>query len=180
MAGIAGPLHLISPSGTQDIYNSTTNISAADNYTQANVKESIPKSIWVVYTVPNFDDGNADYNSATIVYPDAPTVNTMSPIQSAQGFNVKNPGAILFKYNLFRGFGSQTSSSIEDLTSSFPEGVSSIIITGGIWNLFSGINFTGKKLAFDGVEDLDFGEYDFGFLPENEQPKSMKYVRESR
>uniref|UniRef100_A0A1X7V4K5 Uncharacterized protein n=1 Tax=Amphimedon queenslandica TaxID=400682 RepID=A0A1X7V4K5_AMPQE len=182
MTAIAGPLHLISRSGTRDLYNTTDSISSGDCYTQASVIASDPKSLWVVYTVPNWDHGNSpDSNSATIVEPDGTTVSTMSPIQSAQGFNMENPGAILFEHSKFRGYGNQHRSHNEDLTSSFSQGtiagVSSAIITGGVWNLFTGINFTGKRLVFDGKQDLGPGRYDFGCLPANDQAKSIKYVR---
>lgn len=182
MTAIAGPLHLVSSSGTQDIYNTTSSISSGDGYTQASVIVSDPKSLWIVYTMPNWDHGNSpNDNSATVVEPDGTTISTTSPIQSAQGFNMENPDAILFEHSQFRGYGNPYRVSTEDLTSSFPQGtisgVSSAIITGGIWNLFTGANFTGKKLSFDGVQDLGPGRYDFGCLPANDQAKSIKYVR---
>ena len=182
MSAVSGPLHLISTSGTQDYYNSTGDISSDDGYTQAQVLDSNPKSLWVVYTVSDWDHGNPqDDSSATVVEPNGAVFSTTKPIMSAQGFNIQNPAAILFEHSNFRGYGNEFRSSIESLSNSFQQGtitgVSSAIITGGIWNLFTGANFTGKKLSFDGVQDLGPGSYNFGCLPANDQAKSLKYIR---
>ena len=183
-----GELHLIGHSGhSEDIKEANGNISATNGYKQAYVKESDPKSLWVVYTVPSWDHGvSPDDNSSTIVYPDNNEhnpVTTKSPIQSAQGFDMENPGAILFEHSQFRGYGNKTTSSVEDLTTFFPQGttsgVSSAFITGGIWNLFTDINFGGNMLSIDGVRDFGPGQHDFGSLAVKDQAKSIKYVKAS-
>ena len=181
-----GKLHLIGHSGhSEDIKEAKSNISATNGYTQAYVEESDPKSLWVVYTVPNWDHGvSPDDNSSTIVNPDGNTVTTKSSIQSAQGFDMENPGAILFEHSQFRGYGNKTTKSVKDLTTFFPQGtisgVSSVFINGGIWNLFTGANFTGNMLNIDGVHDFGPGMHDFGgSLAVKDQAKSIKFVKAS-
>lgn len=176
---VSSPLELISPSGTERIYDATANISGG--YYQAKVVASDAPSLWVVYSSPDWDhDHFEDRQSEVIVEPGAGTVSTPSSILSAQGFNILDPAVILFEHSQYRGYGFEFRSTIEDITSQFTQGsisgVSSAIITGGIWNLYAGFNFTGKLLSFNGKKDLGPGRYDFGCLPGNDQAKSIKRI----
>ena len=184
MQAPSDPLRLTSPLGETTIYNSNANISG--NFTKAEVvvDSSEPKSLWVIYNVPKFDqDHPEDRKTEEIVQPNGVAVTMQSGIVSAQGFNIVNPGAILFENSQYRGYGNLFQSSIPNLTDSFSQGkisgVSSIIITGGIWNFYTGFNYTGIKIKVNDQYDLGPGQYNLGCLPANDQIKSMKYIRAS-
>ena len=182
MQAPSDPLHLTGTVGEKTIYNSNANISGTFNKAEVVYDSSEPKSFWVIYSVPNFDhDHPDDRQTEEIVQPNGVAVNMQSGIVSAQGFNIVKPGAVLFENSQYRGYGNLFQSSIPDLTDSFSQGkisgVSSIIITGGIWNFYTGFNYTGTKIAFSGITDLGPGQYNLGCLPANDLIKSMKYIR---
>ena len=184
MQAPSDPLRLTSTIGEKTIYNSNANISG--NFTKAEVvyESGEPKSFWVIYSVPNFDhDHPNDRKTEEIVQPDSGAVAMQTGIVSAQGFNIVNPGAVLFENSQYRGYGNLFQSSIPDLSDSFSQGkisgVSSLIITGGIWNFYTGFNYTGTRIAINGQYDLGPGQYNLGCLPVNDLIKSMKYIRAS-
>ncbi|KAL5477812.1 hypothetical protein EMCRGX_G024659 [Ephydatia muelleri] len=103
-----------------------------------------PKSFYVVYTVPNFasDESGTSY----LVPPDAlggssTTIQANNNIRSAQGFDVTVPGLVLFEHINYKGYGQKYVISDQDISSSFPagtkEGVSSAVVTGGKWRLWT-------------------------------------------
>ena len=83
------------------------------------------------------------------------------PIKSIQGFHELNPGIILFEHSQYRGYASLFRNTNPDLSNSFSQGqisgVSSMIITGGMWSFYTGYNCHGTKLTIDGKTVLGPG-----------------------
>lgn len=175
---IAGPLKIEGSKGSQTIYETKGQID--EGFKDATVLESTPESIWVIYNVPNWDHELGSNLSQVVEYSQP---ESLTPIRSAQGFDKNNPGIILFEHSKFRGYGNKLSRTTPDLTSSFPQGkvagVSSAIVTGGIWQMRTGYNGTGTLLTINGQSDLGPGRYDFGSLPVNDEAKSLLYIRPS-
>ena len=181
MSTPSGPLKLKGPLGEETFYNTRANISG--DYTKAEVISSEPKSVWVVYTVEEWDHQHpGDRDVEKIVNVGQP-VTTDANIRSIQGFDVLNPGVILFEHSQYRGFATMVRNSNPDITQSFTQGkvsgVSSMMITGGIWSFYTGFNFTNTKISIDGKTQLGPGEYNLGYLLANDQIKSVQYVRAS-
>ncbi|KAL5477824.1 hypothetical protein EMCRGX_G024672 [Ephydatia muelleri] len=125
-----------------------------DNFLYAKVSNNDqPKSFYVVYTVPNFasDESGTSY----LVPPDAlggssTTIQANNNIRSAQGFDVTVPGLVLFEHINYKGYGQKYVISDQDISSSFPagtkEGVSSAVVTGGKWRLWTKKNMQGAYI----------------------------------
>ena len=167
--------------GEQTYYNSEVDISA--NYTRAEVPHSTTRSLWVVYTVTEWDHKHQGDGNVGKIVCTGECVTTDDPIKSLQGFNESNPGVILFEHSHYRGYGKLFQNTNRDITQYFDQGkisgVSSIIVTGGKWSFYTGYNCHGTKLNIDGKTALGPGRYDFGPLPGNDQIKSIKFVQES-
>ena len=181
MSTPSGPLKLTGPLGEEKFYNARADISG--DYTKAEVISSEPKSVWVVYTVKEWDHQHpGDRDVEEIVRVGHP-VTMPANIRSIQGFDELNPGVILFEHSQYRGFATMVRNSNPDITQSFSQGqvsgVSSMIITGGIWSFYTGFNFTNTKINIDGKTQLGPDDYDLGYLLANDQIKSVQYVRAS-
>ena len=180
MSTLSGPILLTSPSGEQRMfYKDQVDISG--DYTRAEVLSSEPKSLWVVYTVTEWDRYHpGDRDVEKIVRVGHP-VTTCAAIRSMQGFDETNPGIILFEHSQYRGFAKKFENSNPDMTKYFHpgqiSGVSSMIITGGQWSFYTGFNFTNTKIIIDGKTVLGPGDYDLGHLPVNDHIKSIQYVQ---
>ena len=178
---LSGPLNLSGSEGTKKYFSTTSSIQAGYNRADA-VQTGGNGTIWIVYTVQNWDhDHPGDRCTEYIVEANTGSVDVNpANVRSAQGFNVSNPGIILFEHSQYRGYGQLNTSDNPDLTGSFSQGqvsgVSSAIVTGGIWALYKGYNYSGTKL---GGSDIGPGRHDFGFLAVNDLAKSIKYVRPS-
>eukprot|EP00731_Ephydatia_muelleri_P023309 Em0015g892a len=112
----------------QEIYNPTHIIT--DNFKHAKVSNTDnPKSMYVVYTVPNFASDESG----------RPTL--CRKMVSAQGFDVTLSGLILFEHSNYKGYGQKFVISDNDINNSFPAGsrggVSSAVVTGGKWRLWT-------------------------------------------
>ena len=175
---LTGPLKLSGKEGSENIYNTRGDIQPG--YTSAAAVDTGENgTLWVVYTVKDWDhDHPADNTTVHVIDANTGSVN-VSPgnILSAQGFNVRNPGIIMFEHSQYRGYGQLIQNNVKDLTQSFDQGkvsgVSSVIITGGVWALYKGYNCTGTHL---GDAQLKPGRYNFGHLSINDQAKSAKYI----
>ena len=178
---LTGPLELVGALGTKKIYNSTAIINLG--FTSANaVDTGETGTLWVAYTVNNWDHGHPDDRPTEhIVSANTGSVD-VSPanILSAQGFNVSNPGIIMFEHSQYRGYAQLFQSAVPDLTQYFSpgsiSGVSSVIIVGGIWALYTDKNYKGVLL---GGTELGPGMHDFGYLPIDDLAMSAKCIRAS-
>jgi hypothetical protein len=181
-SNISSPLKLTSAAGTMEIYDPKTSITN-DDYYSAQVIHSDPDSIWFVYPQENYlrDYYNWPDDACTIVQVQDNIVTTPKPIRSAQGFNKDTPGAILFEHSKFRGFGMMFNVGSANITDSFPQqdvqGASSLIVTGGVWNLFAGFNYSGTKIAINGQSDLGPGTYPIFSPSANDLARSLRQVR---
>lgn len=184
---VSGALKLKGPNGTITLTNSVNDIRG--DYDEALVINSNPKSIWIIYNQSNMGHivNSSDDCTSTIIKPnDDKTYTSMKPhIHSAQGFDSVNPGIILFEHSNYRGYGHKLVSSEDNLTCYFPQegSISSAIVTGGVWSIFTETNCAGTKLETAAIDDrkelprdeLGPGTYDFGTL----KGKSVKYIRPS-
>ena len=184
MAGqIQSPLKLEDKNGTSEtIFNAMGTIGGS--YTKAAmVPGGNMPTMWFVYSAEDWGHAGSGTGESKEVGTSSGGVTVSYSIRSAQGFNITNPGISLFEHSKYRGYGNLFQSSIPDLTSSFPQGqisgCSGAYISGGVWNLYKGFNYTGGLLSYNGQTDLGPGFYDFGNLPLNDQAKSLKYVRAS-
>ena len=138
---------------TQEIYDATNIIT--DNFTYAKVSnDDRPTSFYVVYTVENYSP-NDESGTSYLVPPDAVSgssnaIHTSGSIRSAQGFDITNPGLVLFEHANYKGNGRIFINSSKDVNASFPVhqagGASSAVITGGKWRLFTKKNMQGSHI----------------------------------
>ena len=175
------PIVLSSDVGSQTFYSTTGDIQ--ESYTQVKPLPTEGKgTLWVAYTVTNWDHDHPADNPARVIEPNSPIINMAAPIKSLQGFNVENLGIILFEHIGFRGYGESNTNSVPFLKD-FPQGeiggVSSIIITGGRWTLYTGYNYTGTTMRIHGKEVLEPAMYEFVGGSVNDKAKSVKYVGSS-
>ena len=121
-------------------------------YQQAKVDNSAsPKSFYVVYDKRHYGTSEGVATRAQLVPPDplggnlSQTVSTGFDIESAQGFDIRDPSIVLFEHPNYIGNARQYRSSQRDVSRSFPtgdhwSGVSSFIVTGGKWKLYGAKN----------------------------------------
>ena len=168
------PLQLEDNEGTVErIYNTQGYIPG--NYKKAVMIQGATPTMWLVYSVNQWGQLNDGESTAVGT---AGVVSTSYPIRSAQAFNVVNPGIVIFEHSRYRGNGELLRGSIPSIID-LPQGktgISSIYITGGVWNLFKGFNYTGALLSYNGKTDLGPGFYTFEGLALNKQLKSIRFV----
>ena len=181
MSTPSGPLKLTGPLGEQKFYN--TQSSIAGDYRTAEVLSSNPRSLWVVYTVTEWDHNHPGDRDVEKIVRAGQTVTMPSSIRSIQGFDEMNPGVIMFEHSQHRGYASLFRNTNPDITDSFGQGkvsgVSSMIITGGKWSFYTGFNSGGTKVNIGGQSELGPGVYDLGYCITNDQIKSIQYVQAS-
>ena len=141
-----------------EIYDTTSDILedypivGAGAYTKARIDNTdSPKSFYVVYDKTHYGTREGSATKSALVPPDpssgsSQTVCTDFPIVSCQGFDVRDPSIYLFEHPNFIGNSIQCRSSTRNITRAFRpndgwNGVSSIIVTGGKWELYGGKNF---------------------------------------
>lgn len=146
-----------------EIYDPTSDIAqeypivGGAAYTKARVDNTdYPKSFYIVYDKTHYGTREGMATRSALVPKDpssgsSETVVTNFPIVSCQGFDVRDPSIILFEHPDFTGNSMQYRSSRRNITSSFHpndswNGVSSIIITGGTWNLYGAKNLKAPLL----------------------------------
>ena len=171
MASTSNPLILTNDAGDKvQIYDPEHDIiDDYGRYSHASMdNRDSPKSFYVVYDKTDYGQSEGVATTATLVPSDplsgasGPTINLSYSVASAQGFDLKSPGIILFEHPNYIGNAKQFTSSKRDLRPYFPpgdnwSGVSSIIVTGGKWRLWGGRNF--KPPQING--DLEKGCYSF-------------------
>ena len=184
---ISEPLQLIGKSGNRMMINNTTGEILGD-YNRASVppRSSQLKSKWLIYKFKNFDHGYTNkrpQEECPAIVESGEVEMKLEPILSAQGFDLMNPGIIMFEHSQNRGYGKLFQTSVNDLTDANvfrPQervtGVSSCIINGGVWSLFTEPNFKGTKVKLGSIDEFPKGKYDFGELI---RIRSMQLVRES-
>ena len=134
---------------TLKIYDPTDFVK--DDFSYAKVSNGdVPKSFYVVYTARNY---SRDGTGTSYLVPQNALSGTSDPItaggfiRSAQGFDVSSPGLVLFEHVDYKGSGNKFVNSNKDINDSFPNGqvsgVSSAVVTGGKWRLYSGMNMQG-------------------------------------
>ena len=161
MDAIESPLKLQDDDGTQEtIYNSTTTIGG--KYNKATMIKGGLATRWFVYSAKNWGENNN--GNCVVVAEDETTAAAPWPIQSARGYNKVNRGLVIFQDTSYRGPATLIEHDSPDLTAYPPgkAGVSAIYVTGGVWNLYSGYNYTGALLALNGQSDFGPGVYTFG------------------
>lgn len=146
--------------GDAEIYDPTSNI--ADEYDSTGLRDAkvdntdSPKSFYVVYDQKNYGIDSPATVKAALVPRDPlsgsdETVTIKFDAASAQGYDLRSPGIILFESPNYIGNSKQFRASKKNVTSSFPpggpDGVSSVIVTGGKWKLYSGKNMKGRMIA---------------------------------
>lgn len=163
---VSGPLKLTGSNGEATIFASTATIQ--HGFVQAEVTKSSPASIWVIYEGENWDCEAHRDSSIILSFPDCvkASLNGKKAIQSAQGFDISDPGIILFENCAYTGSGAKLEYACPDISSVFPTkgstgGVLSAIVTGGTWVFYDGFNYTGKMLSFGGVVKFGPGHYKF-------------------
>ena len=143
---------LILGNGEVDIYDPSSDIiQDCGSFKKAKVDNTdYPKSFYVVYGKQHYGTAEGMATPAALVPSDpssgsSETINTSFTIESAQGFDVRDPSIVLFEHPNYTGNARQYRSTQRNITSSFPpndgwRGVSSVIVTGGKWKLYAGKN----------------------------------------
>lgn len=113
------------------------------------------KSFYVAYSDSKFGSDGGGTGISRLV-PAEPLSCSSEPVKtgfvvlSAQGFDVKDPGIVLFQHENQLGYGVAFTGKISqpDVNSegTQPNGASSLICTGGKWELFTQENFEGSKV----------------------------------
>lgn len=164
---VSGPLTLTGDVGETIIFASTDTIE--DGLVQAEVLESSPGTLWVIYELENWGRDSPEKRGQYTVlqFPDLPKGGLFDAkaIRSAQGFDITNPGIILFEQQEYTGYGTKLEYACPDVMDIFLEGstgnILSAIITGGTWMFYDGFNYTGKQLSLNNQTDFGPGMYNF-------------------
>ena len=181
------PINLTSDAGTKQFYSTTGNIPESQFNRAEPERTEGNGTLWVAYTVTNWDHDHPsprqeveDEQVTKIIEPNSSQVDVGAPIQSIQGFNVENPGIIMFEHSEYRGYGELFTSSapyLKDFKQGEIAGVSSIIVKGGLWSFYTGYNYTGTTIRIKQKEVFAPGDY-IPFVGEsvNDLAKSAKNV----
>ena len=170
------PLKLEDDDGTQQtIYNSTAVLGG--QYNKATMITDGNNGVttrWFVYSAKNWGENNN--GNCVVVEEDGTTAAAPWPIRSVRGYNKVDRGLVIFQDTSYRGPDTLIESDAPDLTTYPPgqAGVSAIYVISGVWNLYSGFNYTGGKLALDGQSDFGPGVYTFGGSSISDQAKSAR------
>ena len=149
------------------IYDPEPNIQEdySGNYTRGKMdNKSSPKSFYVVYNKINYGRDDGDKTRYSLVPSDPNSdfglmVYFDFTAKSAHGFDVRSPAIVLFEHHHFIGNANDYRSSHQDITPSFPNGATSLIITGGSWRLWGSKNYRPPIIAVGGEEVLSEGAY---------------------
>ena len=130
-----------------------------------------PPSLWILYDKPDFDYGG----KGTVIFG---VCDYKQNITSAQGFSSTDTGIVLFQGSNYTGFGEEFHGDAYLSKITFPpglsRGVSSFIVTGGIWQLRDAngdLLGTGGQTGQTGQNTFPMGEYNF---PEASNNKATK------
>ena len=157
---------------TAEIYDPETDLSAnyGINIVDAKMEnDGKPTSFYVVYDQLDFGQKEGSTTKAALV-PSDPLSGSSEKVKfnfvpkSAQGFDVRDPGIVLFEHPGYKGNARQFRSSRKDVTEGLPatywSGVSSFIVTGGSWKLYGNKNFKPPVLTIDGKSIVGPGCHD--------------------
>lgn len=149
MSRTANPLELFFSPGDDSIYKTvwspTGKIEQPDSkhtYTRAKVSPSegsSTKTFYIVYEQENWMGRSRRVPDPNILLGSSDEVETEFAICSAQGFDIKNPGLVLFSCPNLQGVGEQFVDSQELLTKPIDKG--SFVCTGGKWDLYFKPNY---------------------------------------
>ena len=169
-----GYIELTSADGSKTTKLTADTPDVGGNYTKAKIKNSDPRTIWILYdgtdyTSPNFEH----HDGAKVVKVNDHQVDYGRTIKSARGFNAYKPGIILFEHFDYRG---PTVGPLKESTPSITGIlVSSVIVSGGVWGLFTEENYQGTQLEYNGDKTFGVGEYVLTGRP-NDRTKSVKIL----
>ena len=126
-------------------------------FTTAHIDNSFsPKSFYIVYDKVDYGKKHSG-TAITKLVPSDIMSGSSEPVSlgfdaaSAQGFDCREPGIILFEHFNYNGSGKEFHETTNDFSASFPHnsvrGVSSVIVTGGTWEIYDRKNGEGTLLA---------------------------------
>lgn len=185
MAQTTNPLVLETSKGvSQEILAPLPSIDTSLGFQTAHVQNDDPntKSFYVVDSASNYGTEGAGTGTSRLVPADplsgsSESVETGFVAQSAQGFDVNNPGIVLFQHDNFLGYGVEFRFSQPDITHSFPvgqiDGASSLICTGGKWELYTKKNYQGAMITMQPGINNSLGEVGL-----NDKIQSVKFTKQ--
>ena len=139
---------------------SIPHIPASENYTKAKVQDA-NESYYVVYNEEEYHKYNPDNAVLATGYKIVKSTN-FAPLgftaRSARGVDMN--GCALFEYRYFSGEHHNFRNSISDITMYFTnpaEGISSIIISQGLWAFYTRKNYQGTRVVIDGKDTFGPG-----------------------
>ena len=167
----------------QEIFQPDPSIDSSQAFKLANVDNQDPnvQTFYVVYSAENYGTEGSGTGSENFVPADpfsgsSTSIETPYIIQSAQGFDLGNPGLVMFQHNDSRGYAVEFRTNNPNITESFPtgeiDGASSFICTGGEWRLYAKTNYQG---AYASVRSGQFGN--LGQFGLNDRVKSIKFIK---
>lgn len=173
---LAGYIELRSADGSVTTKLTADTPDIEGTYTKCRVKNSDPRTIWILYDGKNYTSPNfPNHDGAKIVQVSDQDVDYGRPIKSARGFNHYKPGIILFEHFGFRG---STIGPLKESTPSVTENlVSSVIVTSGVWALFPEEDYQGGRLEFKEEDRLGKGAYVLKGSA-NDKTRSVKLLRD--
>jgi hypothetical protein len=166
----------------EEIFNPTSKI--AGNYKNVYVNNAqLPYSFYVVYSDEHY--GTNDKGESTLVPSEqvlstqkgdfSETITLKYAVRSAQGYDIQDPGICLFQHGSYKGSTRMFRASENNLQDTFggpnaAQGVSSLIVTGGTWNLYGTVDFKPPLLA-----TVKKGEF-LPSLPYNDKVQSVEKI----
>ena len=174
---VSGSLELQGPAGKHKTL-STAEGQIEGNFNKAKVTSSSPKSLWIIYEGRHWNSHDPD--SARVLRPGSGLVSYQRRIASARGYDILNPGVVLFEHVGFRGKARviQPSNPNLDVGLGGTFDVHSAIVTGGVWSFYSEYNYRGNKLRCKKKEEFGPGEYSFRQkFGESTTIRSIKFIR---
>ena len=110
---------------------------------------------WILYEHTDYvgllsvvGPGTRDYEAGSGTNGFGLSHDILSSLRCLPAYNTEN--MVLFQYDHYRGQDLVLSSSTSDLTNDgFNDDVSSLIITGGTWQLYSGANYQGSSVRLE-------------------------------
>ena len=177
MAQASNAVVLSGTLGSEKIFGSKRDIPGDNKMTMAKVDGS--SSFYVVYREPQYQETGWDSKCSKIV--DSSTeIELGFNARSTQGWD--KAGISVFEHIHYCGTGETYRSSYPDITGTFPSGdrgASSIIVTKGMWALYSGKNYKGIQIAVNRQNEFGPGARIPFIEPANDMVKSVKLLREN-
>lgn len=168
---------------TQEIFAPTASIDTSEGFNQATVENTDPnvRSFYAIYEEENYDK---DAKGRVCLVPSDPLAGTSQKvcvnfvIRSAQGFDLDNPGIVLFQNAFMRGYAVQYRFSSPDVSHSFPpgttDGASSLVCTGGTWELHTKPNYEGPMVTI-----TPQAVYNLADIKLDDKIRSVKFIKDN-